>query len=147
MTRIDYYVLADDAQAQVHRLACRIAGKAYGLGHTVYVNTGSAAEARAIDELLWTYSDASFVPHALAERLADDNAVARTPVRVGYGGAPAAPAELLINLAAGLPEFFEQFDRVAEVIDADEQRRTDGRRRYRQYRDRGYEITTHKIGG
>ena len=146
MTRIDYYVLPGSAQGEVHRLACRIAAKAYGLGHTVYLNAGSAAEARALDDLLWTYSDATFVPHALADHLADEKATARTPVRVGHGGAPAAPAELLINLAAAWPAFFEQFDRVAEVIDADEQRRSKGRQRYRQYRDRGYEITTHKIG-
>ena len=77
----------------------------------------------------------------------DERERARHPVLVGHSGAPETAAELLINLAADVPVFFENFARVAEVIDADERRRADGRTRYRHYRDRGYDITTHKIGG
>lgn len=147
MTRIDYYVLASTGEADVQRLACRIAGKAYGLGHTVYIHAGSAAEAQHIDGLLWTFSDTSFVPHALAETLQDEREIARHPVQIGCNSAPGTPADLLINLAPAVPEFFEQFARLAEVIDADAKRRADGRARYRHYRDRGYQITTHQIDG
>ncbi|MEZ5578324.1 MAG: DNA polymerase III subunit chi [Candidatus Competibacteraceae bacterium] len=43
--------------------ACRLADKAYGLGHTVYLFTASEARAAALDDLLWTFRQDSFVPH------------------------------------------------------------------------------------
>ncbi|MEM9058721.1 MAG: DNA polymerase III subunit chi [Pseudomonadota bacterium] len=144
-TRIDYYVLADGARGTAQHLACRIAGKAHALGHTIYLHTNSAAEARELDALLWTFSETSFVPHALASGLDDERALARTPVRIGHGAAPGASAELLINLAADVPDFFTRFDRVAEVVDTDEGRRARGRARYREYRERGYAIDMHTI--
>ena len=51
----------------------------------------------------------------------------------------------MINLTTEVPEFFSRYDRVAELIDADPLRRESGRNRFRFYRERGYELTTHKI--
>ena len=45
-------------------------------------------------------------------------------------------ADLLVNLADRLPEGLPRFTRVAEIIDADEERRRLGRERFRVYRDR-----------
>jgi DNA polymerase-3 subunit chi len=138
--RIDFYVLggADERTRLVY--ACRLVEKAYLQDHRVYVHLGSPGEAEAFDELLWTFADRSFVPHEIARANGD---AARSPVVVG-AGAPAA-ADLLVNLAADVPEFYGSYARVAEFVDADPARREAGRRRFAYYRDRGHKPETHTL--
>ena len=54
--------------------------------------------------------------------------------------------EVLINLRNDLPSYFSRFRRVVEIVTADADDRAQARDRYRFYRDRGYEITTHDLG-
>jgi len=51
----------------------------------------------------------------------------------------------VINLADAIPPFFDQFARIAEVIDASAECRQHGRERFSFYRDNGYEPNTHKL--
>ena len=139
MTEIDCYVLPDTAPGKRDILACRIAEKAVGLGHRVFVHAGEPERARALDELLWTFRDGSFLPHAIAG--SDDD----VPVTIGTGEEPAAPAYLLINLADAVPAFFTRFERVAELVNDEPAVRDAGRERFRFYRDRGYSLRTHKL--
>jgi DNA polymerase-3 subunit chi len=44
-----------------------------------------------------------------------------------------------------VPEFFSRYARVAEVVDANTERREQSRGRYRFYRDRGYKLNTHQV--
>ena len=50
-----------------------------------------------------------------------------------------------MNLAADVPEFFSRYERVAEVVDANTERRERSREGYRFYRDRGYQLNTHQV--
>jgi DNA polymerase-3 subunit chi len=52
---------------------------------------------------------------------------------------------VLVNLAPQVPEFFSRYERVAEVVDANAERRELSRERYRFYRDRGYKLNTLKV--
>ncbi len=139
MTEIDFYVLADSAAGKREQLACRIVEKAFGLGHRVFIHAADAEQARRLDDLLWTFSDGAFVPHARAGGDPD------APVIIGAGEEPAAPAYLLMNLADAVPAFFSRFDRVAEVVNEEPAVRDAGRERFRFYRDRGYSLRTHKL--
>ena len=51
----------------------------------------------------------------------------------------------MINLTGEVPDEFGRYERLAEVLDADGERREHGRERYRYYRDRGYELKTHQL--
>ena len=139
-TRVDFYILADSGQSGRLNFACRLTEKAYGLQHRVYAHTASPQEAQAFDELLWTFSQGSFVPHALLNSDTDQ----RTPVMIGTAG-PQDGADLLINLTDSAPDFAARFERVAEIVGSDENSRQAGRERYRQYRDMGLEPVTHNI--
>src|SRR5687768_13867816 len=66
MARVDFYVLAEEGSDVRYRFACRLAEKAVDQGHRVYLQTTSLAEAQRLDELLWTFSDRSFLAHELA---------------------------------------------------------------------------------
>lgn len=142
MTRIDFYVLQSGPPGAGHAVACRLTEKAYQLGHRVYVHTADADQAEAIDELLWTFRPGSFVPHRLCEAGEDF-----APVLIGHGEAPEIRPDVLINLSGEVPLFFSRFERVAEVVEAEEPQRASARERFRFYRERGYELATHELKG
>ncbi len=142
--RVDFYVLegADDRARLVY--ACRLVEKAFQQQNTVCVTLDTPAAAEAFDNLLWTYADHSFVPHALAvDAAASAGPAPLTPVHVGCG-VPVA-ADLLVNLGQEVPAFYDRYARVADFVDAQPARRDAGRRRFAQYRDRGHTPQTHKV--
>lgn len=147
MTRVDFYVLQDAAAEARERFACRLVEKAWRLKHSVFLHAVSESEARRLDGLLWTFDDRSFLPHVLDVPGLDDELAAATPVRIGAGGAPSSEAQVLVNLGHDVPLFFSRFERVAEIVSGDDEARARARERFRFYRDRGYEIETHQIGG
>jgi DNA polymerase-3 subunit chi len=144
--RVDFYVLASSDGPARLRFACRLVEKAWLKQHRVRVQLDPGGELAAFDELLWTYSDGSFVPH---QRLGDDAATsppAPAPVVLAdLADADPADGDLIVNLSAALPHGFERFQRIAEVIDADTVRRQRGRERFRQYRERGIQPDTHDM--
>ena len=144
MTRVDFYILSDDTLQACPRCACRLAEKAYLRGLRVYVHTDSPAQTALVDELLWSFRAGSFVPH---EALPRENGAEPPPVLVGHQEAPDSHGDVLINLSPDVPAFFSRFTRVAELVDAEPERRRQGRERYRFYRERGYELTSHEIDG
>jgi DNA polymerase-3 subunit chi len=144
VTRIDFYILASTTADARLTLACRLAGKAFDLDHTVFINAADAAEAATLDDLLWTFSQGSFIPHRLVAN--DVTPEPFEPVLIGSGSAPSGPRwNVMINLAAEVPEFFSRYERVAEPVDGNAARRQQSRERYRYYRDRGYALSTHRI--
>lgn len=142
MTRVDFYVLASSGGQGRALLACRLAEKAYARGHTVYVHVESDSQAREMDGILWTFRENSFVPHEI--HVDSEHGVA--PIQIGCTEDPGVEHEILINLAHDVPVFFSRFERLIELVDADPDLRERSRRRFRFYKERGYPLTTHKLG-
>jgi len=141
MTRVDFYILGSSEPRERERFACRLADKAYRLGHSVFIHAGSQRQARLLDDLLWTFQQNSFVPHALYHEAGDEP----PPVLLGHDAEPDAGLEVLINLAPEVPLFFSRFERVAELVDQDPEVRSLGRGRYSFYKERGYPLETHNL--
>lgn len=135
VTRVDFYLVADTAPRAAKVFACRLAEKAYRLGHRVYIAVDDRSAAEEMDGLLWTFSQSSFVPHCVAgdagTRKAD------SPVLIGSGEPAEETGGVLLSLRSEIPGFHARFERVAEVVGADEDSRAAGRRRYRAWRDQG----------
>jgi DNA polymerase-3 subunit chi len=55
--------------------------------------------------------------------------------------------EVLVNLREQWPACFSRFLRLVEIVGRDEADRQAARERFRFYRDRGYEIRHHDLGG
>jgi len=143
MPRVDFYVLGDaGAQAQ-HRQACKLAEEAVDAGASVYIRTGSAAESQSIDDLLWTFSDRAFLPHEVAT--AGSPSHAKIAALIGTGPAPAGFRSLLINTSDEIPADAADFERIAEVVNADPGRKQQARDRFRQYRERGWAPESHTV--
>ena len=139
MPRIDFYILKGRLGEAPQAFACRLVEKAYQQGHRLYVHLDGEDSLRHFDELLWTFRQGSFVPHARQED--DDEA----PVRLGYGDPPSG-GDVLLNLARQAPGFHDRFQRVLEVVGADEGQVADGRARFRYYRQQGETPVTHNLG-
>jgi DNA polymerase-3 subunit chi len=144
VTRIDFYVLDRAASDARLLLACRLAEKAVEQNYQVLINASSESESFRLDELLWTFSQGSFLPHRL---LGDTRPTEEGEhVLIGCGQEPGqGRPDLLINLALAVPPFFSRCQRVAEVVGAEDENKSAGRERFRYYRDRGYELQTHQV--
>jgi DNA polymerase-3 subunit chi len=141
--RVDFYILADSGSEARLRFVCRLVDKAYQQGHRIYVHTGAADVSVAMNDLLWTYRQDSFVPHAIL----GSEAAEEVPVCIGHSEAPQARAGLLVNLGPDIPSFFEHYDRVVEVVTQDEATRAAARAHYRHYRDHGCHLESHDLRG
>ena len=144
MTQVDFYIVDSDLVDARLKIVCRIADKANDANQHVFIHGCSDVEAKKLDELLWTLSQGSFIPHKIVREGADTPAP--EPVIIGLNRGPLSERwDLMINLAAEVPEFFSRYKRVAEVVDSDATRRAQSRDRYRFYRDRGYTLNTHQV--
>jgi DNA polymerase-3 subunit chi len=139
VTRIDFYLDADDRL----QVACRVAAKALAQAHKVLIYAPDGELARAIDRLLWTTPAIGFVPHVMA----DHKLAPETPVVIARDAAALPHDDVLVNLGRSEPASFARFHRLVEIVGRDEDDKQAARGRYRFYRDRGYEIHTHTLGG
>jgi DNA polymerase-3 subunit chi len=122
-------------------VVCRLAEKAWREGHAVFVRCNAEAQADSLDALLWTYRDASFVPHARCDTGDADDA----PVIIGTASQMPGTTGVLINLGEDVPTYFSRFERVMETTGINDSERSAARERYRFYQERGYALNTHKI--
>jgi DNA polymerase-3 subunit chi len=167
--RVDFYVLKGDTERRRWLVACRLAEKAYLADQRVVVLSASHAEAAALDELLWTFDERSFVPHRLHPATAAPDAATpgaatpgdsagtaarpagAPPVEIAAadpGAAPAAwvgAADLLVNLTNRTPDPIGRFARIAEIVDSGEERRRSGRERFKYYRDLKISLEAHQL--
>ena len=137
MTSIDFYFNAPDRL----QIACRLAGKALAQKQRLLVYAPETETASRIDRMLWTWPAIGFVPHCMAH----DRIAAETPVLIAADDATPPGCEVLLNLGAECPPHFARFERLLEVVGADEEDRKAARARYRYYQERGYRISSHDL--
>lgn len=140
MTRVDFYVLPVSEPHGRLSFACRLAEKAWLAGHQVYLHSENEQQARTLDELLWSFRDSSFVPHALAP-----GTDARETVLIGSAAHSTEQHDVLINLGTSIPDFFSRFERVAEIVLNDPEALGISRERWSFYKDRGYALEHHDM--
>ena len=147
--RVDFYVLNGKAPRERWMVGCRLAEKAYLLDMTVVLLSETGADAEALDELLWTFSERSFVPHELRRAVQPPPGAgpppADAPVQVTPDLDSIGPADLLVNLSGRLPGGLDRFKRIAEIIDGDDDRRRSGRERFKTYRELKLPVETHQL--
>ena len=137
MTRIDFYHYADDKL----RFACRLAAKAYDQSTRLVVYAPEARVLGEFDKALWTSQSTRFVPHAFAGTAI----AAETPVILASSGEDLPHHDVLLNLAHEWPPFFASFERLLEIVTADDGDKAKARERYAFYRKRGYDIKVNNI--
>jgi DNA polymerase-3 subunit chi len=143
MTRVGFYVVQSAAAGERLNVAARLVDKAFQRGHRILINTCSEQQAAELDELLWSFRPASFLPHGL---LGQPNS---ETIAIGWGQDPAIydhmHDDLLINLQLEIPPFFSRFQRVAEVVTQEPQSLAALRRSWTFYKGRGYQLEKHDL--
>ena len=140
MARADFYLIdkprfRDDPLL----LVCELVKRAHAAGQATLILARSQEQADALDEKLWEFDDASFIPHQLAGD--EDDAI--TPVVIASPGVETADRPLVVNLrdecAPGT------YERVLEVVAADPAERDGSRVRWTEYKQRGFELAKHDM--
>lgn len=140
--KVDFYILEEAGSQKALFFACQLLEKAYRDAKPVYVHFSSLAEAERFDTLLWTFKEESFLPHLLYSPNQENEA----SIQIGFGDAPQnGKQEVLLNLCAEFPLFFQQFKHVIEIVFSDPHVQQLARERFKQYRDQGCEINTYKL--
>ena len=140
MPRADFYLIAKPRfRSEPLRLVCELARKAYDANLPVLVLARDTAQAEALDDLLWDMGEDVYLPHQIAGGEEDDQA----PVLIVPPEADAPLRPLVINLRDAAVE--GDFDRVLEVVPADDDAREPLRERWKQYKARGLEVNKHDM--
>ena len=131
MTDIAFHFNAPDKLSYSWRLLRKI----YLSGATVAV-TAEPEVLAELDTLLWSFAAAEFIPHCMAG--APPQTVAVTPIFLAAALDGTSARAVLVNLGAGVPDGFEKFDRLIEVVSLSSDDLQAGRLRWKDYAARGY---------
>lgn len=141
MTQIDFYILPDTSSEARIDFACRLAETIYRKGYRLHVHVEDEEAATRFDERLWCFRPDSYVPHAIVG--SDDIPV---PVSIDWRAPPEPGVEAMLNLHPMIPEWFSRFERVAEIINQNQDVLTAKRDCWQTYKRRGYPVKAHQIG-
>ncbi|TCZ81850.1 DNA polymerase III subunit chi [Lysobacter sp. N42] len=139
--RADFYLITTPRfREEPLRLVCELVKKAFNAGLPTLVLARSAGQAEALDDLLWDMGDDVFIPHQIIGLDEDEE---EAEVLIAPPEADVALRPLVINLRDAAVE--GAFDRVLEVVPADESARGPLRERWKQYQARGLELKKHDM--
>ncbi len=135
--RADFYMIAGKAQfvEQPLLLVCQLAVKALAANQPCLIFCESAEQAYFLDDLLWDFDDDAFVPHQIVGTDEDEEV---TPVLLVPPGVETPMRGLVINLRAELPP--PGYERVLEIVPADQTARAPARTRWLEYKQLGFEL-------
>jgi DNA polymerase-3 subunit chi len=136
MPRADFYLIQKPRfREEPLRLVCELARKAYDANLWTVVLARDAAQAEALDDLLWAFDENAYIPHQIAGTDDEDELA---PVLIASPDADVPLRALVINLRDAPVD--GSFERVLEVVPADESARGPLRERWKQYQARGLEL-------
>ncbi len=139
--RADFYVIAKPRfLADPIQLVCELTRRAYDTGKPVLILARDGAQAEAVDDALWAFGEAVYLPHQIAGRDEDDEL---TPILIATPDLDAPDRPLVINLRDAA--FAGRCERVLEVVPADPSAREPLRQRWRDYAARQFEMFKHDM--
>jgi DNA polymerase-3 subunit chi len=130
MPRVDFHSQVSDK----YNYTCRLVRKARAANCQIIILVNDEDQLRLLDQELWQFSATDFLPHVgLSDALA-----AVTPILLTTQLSNSIPhRDLLINLRPQVPDHFEQFNRVIEIVSSDTEDAQAGRQRFKQYQQSG----------
>ena len=138
MTEIAFHFNAPDRLGYV----CRLLRKAVGGGAKVVV-TGPVDVLTQLDGALWMLSPTDFIPHCGPE--AGSAVFAKSPVVLVPSVQDPPFLDVLVNLGASMPDGFDRFGRLIEVVTLNEVDRKEARGRWKHYSDAGFKLIRHDV--
>ena len=141
MPRADFYLIAKDRfREEPLLLVCELAKRGYAANLPILVLARDTAQAEAIDDLMWSFDPDEYLPHQIAGMDEGDD---DTPVLIATPDIDVPARTLLINLRDAAPA--GSFERVLEVVPADESARGPLRERWKHYQSLGFDVNKHDM--
>ena len=135
MARAAFYLIQKERfREEPLLLVCELARKAHDANLWTLVLARDAEQAERLDELLWEFDEDAYIPHQLAGDEEDELA----PVLIATPDTDTPMRALVINLRD--EPVNGSFERVLEVVPADDSARGPLRERWKQYQSRGLEL-------
>ncbi len=138
MPKVNFYLLKESDEAARRRFACRLAEQQTKQGQRVFLLTASQQDAQEMDQLLWSYTPESFLPHALS-----DANTSNVGVVVGYQARK--DFGCVLNLSDTMISEYPGLSAVAEFILNDDSAKARSRTRWNSYKQLGYELQLHQL--
>ncbi len=139
MTQVTFYLLESHSLSP-EQFACRLIDKAWRSGLPMHIHTADEHSCQYMDQLLWSWRECSFLPHGIIS-----DSPRQYPITLGFRQLALEAKPLLINLSPQVPDFFQNFSRVCEIVVADQ--KTISRAKFRAYRQAGTEPKVHALKG
>jgi len=134
MTSIQFYHLT---ATPLERALPRLLEKALASGMRTLLLADSEAYAQRLNELLWTYDPASFLPHGGT----DEPNPQTQPILVSVSSKAANEAALLVVTNGTIPENHTDFQRIIDIFDGtDPQAVEAARARWTHYKQGRHEL-------
>lgn len=138
MTEVAFHFNAVDRLTYI----CRLLRKAVSAGARVVV-TGAPETLQQLDSALWAFSPVEFVPHCHIE--SEAWVLAASPVVLAPSTHSVPYQQVLLNLGHHVPEGFERFERVIEVVGLEDDDLALARSRWKYYAGHGYTMIRHDL--
>jgi DNA polymerase-3 subunit chi len=145
MPEASFYILPTHSISDRFIFACKLIEKAYRSGQFCYIYTDSLQQSQKMDSLLWTFRENSFIPHQLYDDVNNKAPDYHQTVLIGTQPAPENWQKLIFNLSSNYPSDLIKTERILEILDNNEALKQAGRQRFRQYKQDGFTVSTHKI--
>jgi DNA polymerase III subunit chi len=128
VVQVDFHIIQKNA-ANKDLYIAKLIEKAYQQLHEVFVYTLSAQESINMDHFLWSYEDVSFLPHQMGSSK-DTPIIIHHEMIAGHG-------KVLINFNPDIPDCYQQFLHIIEIIEDSENAKKIGRDKYKCYQQSG----------
>jgi DNA polymerase-3 subunit chi len=139
--RADFYLIDKPRfREQPLLLVCELAKRGFAANLPILVLARDAAQAEAIDDLLWSFDPDEYLPHQIAGMDEGDD---ETPILIATPEMDVPARSMLINLRDAAPS--GSFERVLEVVPADPSARGPLRERWKHYQALGFDVTKHDM--
>jgi DNA polymerase III subunit chi len=132
LTQVFFYHGASDKIAA----ACALISGAWAKRKAMLVYAPDQPVADSVDRLLWTRDQLSFIPHCRA----DSPLAAETPILIADRLEQVAQTERLMNLSNEIPNAYQRFQSLIEVVGQQDEERQAARERVRFYKEQGCDV-------
>lgn len=135
MAEIGFYHLLT---TRLERALPKLLERARAADHRIVVRAGSAERVAQLDALLWTYEEASFLPHGSSR---DGNAAAQ-PIWLTARDENPNQATMLVMIDGVEASDLPLFARCADIFDGNDESAVEAARgRWRRAREAGHSVT------
>jgi len=134
---VEYYVFEKSNQQQAYLGLCQLIEKWYQEQLKIAILCSSTQDMQLLDQLLWTFNDQSFIPHAA---LAEQEPIA--PVCLCLDSTTLPEVDVIINLSNIALTSSKPARILVEIVFAEQSMQQLARERYKQYRELGYQLKT-----